>query len=114
MKKKMTTKQEQFIENADLGSLGAFLSDLLEHAREQKNKNQDNRKLAGRLGKKSVTFAVNLSGFLQAYSGIVEIMKGADQQCGGVAYGTLSIFLIVRMFPRIRRTFNANHLDCCQ
>ena len=99
----MTTEQKQFIENADLRSLGELLSWLLDHAREQKNKNQDDRKFVRRLGKQTTSFAVNLSGFLQAYSGIVEIMKGADQQCGGVAYGTLSIFLMVRIFPSTRQ-----------
>ena len=33
--------------------------------------------------------------FLESYAGIVEIVKGADQQYGGLAYGTLSILLSV-------------------
>lgn len=41
-------------------------------------------------------FAAKFSGFLEAYSGIVEVVKGADQQYGGLAYGTLSLFFIVR------------------
>lgn len=49
-----------------------------------------------KVGKKTVVFANNFSSFLQAYSGIVEIMKGTDQQYGGLAYSTLSLLLIVR------------------
>ena len=41
-------------------------------------------------------FATKFSRFLESYSGIVEVLKGVDQQYGGAAYGTLSIFLIVR------------------
>ena len=43
------------------------------------------------------SFATKFSAFLESYSGIVEIVKGADQQYGGLAYGTLSMFLIVRL-----------------
>ena len=41
-------------------------------------------------------FTTRFSQFLESYSGIVEVLKGADQQYGGVAYGTLSVFLVVR------------------
>ncbi|KAL8920303.1 MAG: hypothetical protein Q9172_004562 [Xanthocarpia lactea] len=40
-------------------------------------------------------FATKFSGFLESYSGIVEVVRGADQQYGGLAYSTLSLFLIV-------------------
>ncbi|KAL8834561.1 MAG: hypothetical protein Q9170_003689 [Blastenia crenularia] len=48
-----------------------------------------------RAGRKTVTFANHFAGFLQAYSGIVEIMQGVDQQNGGVAYAALSSLFIV-------------------
>lgn len=40
-------------------------------------------------------FLVTFSDFLESFSGIVEIVKGADQQYGGLAYGTLSVLLTV-------------------
>ncbi|KAL8647693.1 MAG: hypothetical protein Q9210_005402 [Variospora velana] len=40
-------------------------------------------------------FTTKFSGFLESYSGIVEVVKGADQQYGGLAYSTMSLFLIV-------------------
>ena len=42
-----------------------------------------------------VNFAGTFSKFLAAFSGIVEIVKGVDDQWGGLAYGTLSVLLIV-------------------
>ena len=33
--------------------------------------------------------------FLEAYSGIVEIVKQADSQYGGLAYSTVSLLLLV-------------------
>jgi hypothetical protein len=41
------------------------------------------------------SFLANLSLFIRGYSGIVEIVKAADNQFGGLAWGTLSIFLSV-------------------
>ena len=37
----------------------------------------------------------NIGSFLQGFSGIAEIVKGADQQFGGLAYGTVSVFATV-------------------
>ena len=47
-----------------------------------------------KVGRITQNFA-KFSEFLRAYSGIVETLKGAGQGYGEVAYGTLSIFLIV-------------------
>jgi hypothetical protein len=49
------------------------------------------KKVAAKVEKFAITFA----GFLDAYSGIVEVLKCADSQYGGLAYGTLSLFFIV-------------------
>jgi hypothetical protein len=40
-------------------------------------------------------FLATMSEFLGCYSGIVEIVRCADQQYGGIAYGTISVLLIV-------------------
>jgi hypothetical protein len=47
--------------------------------------------------KKLQSFMTTFSDFLECYSGIVEIVKQADSQFGGLAYSTLSLLLIVRM-----------------
>lgn len=36
--------------------------------------------------------------FLTSYAGIVEIIKGADQQYGGLAYGTLALLLAIPVY----------------
>lgn len=41
------------------------------------------------------TSMTTFSRFLESFSGIVEIAKAADQQYGGLAYGTLSVMLCV-------------------
>ena len=49
-----------------------------------------------KLGKATQNFFQSFSEFLEAYSGIVDIVQQAGQQYGDVAYEALSIFLIVR------------------
>ena len=95
MRTRLTKEEEQFAEKADLGSLRELVSDCLDRAQVQQEKSRNSAKIIRQAGKRTVIFANNFSSFLQAYSGIVEIMKGADQQYGGIAYGTLSLFLIV-------------------
>ena len=41
------------------------------------------------------TFMTRFAEFLEAYSGIVEIIKQADNQYGGLAYSTVSLLLLV-------------------
>jgi hypothetical protein len=45
---------------------------------------------------KAQNFVRAFADFLGAYSGIVELVKGAGQQYGQLAYETLSLFLTVR------------------
>lgn len=77
------------------------MSSCLGDAQGQQEKHQNSQRIVRRAGKQAVVFANNFSSFVQAYSGIVKIMKGADQHYSGIAYGTLSSLLIVRMFVRI-------------
>ena len=100
--KEITVKGQQFVETADLDSLTRLLSDGLNEATGGQEKHAHNQQIMGKVGKTTIAFANNFSSFLQAYSGIVEIMQGADQQYGGVAYSTLSLLLIVRVSSEIK------------
>ena len=95
MDKGLTAEQRAFIDHADADTLRDLLETGLESAQRQRDKHNTNNKILAKLGRKTVTFVTNFSSFLEAYSGIVEIMKGADQQYGGAAYSILSLALIV-------------------
>lgn len=86
------------METADADSLNRQIKEAIEH----RNEHAQNQQTIKKVGKATVAFANNFSSFLQAYSGIVEIMQGADQQYGGVAYSALSLLLIVGAFPEDR------------
>jgi hypothetical protein len=48
-----------------------------------------------KFGRKAQGFVKSFTDFLHAYSGIVELLRGAGQVYSEVAYETLSIFFIV-------------------
>lgn len=76
------------------------MADSLNQAQGRRENHIQNQKTFGKVGKATLTFVNNFSGFLQAYSGIVEIMQAADQQYGGAAYSALSLLLIVGVFSK--------------
>ena len=45
------------------------------------------------------TFALTFSQFLRAYSGIVDVLEGADSQFGNVAFAALSLLFAVSIIP---------------
>lgn len=70
------------------------------------------RKHSTRLpGKWIQTWLDTFSAFLTNYSGIVEVVKGVDNQYGGIAYGTLSVLLCVSLpFLGVVQDVEANEL----
>lgn len=104
-------EEQQFIETANAESLEELLSNRLNEATGQRDKHASNQQKIVKVGKATQAFANNFSSFLQAYSGIVEIMKGADQQYGGVAYSALSLLLIVGGF-HAQKTWLLTSLGC--
>lgn len=66
------------------------------------------RRGAHKLSANVQKFLVGFSGFINGYSGIVEIVKVADSQLGGLAWGTLSIFLSIAAHKQERE----DEIDC--
>ena len=95
LRKEITGEGLDFSETANEDSI----QELLRYCLGQAERQQRDQRLIRKAGKKTVIFANNFAHFLQAYSGVVEVMKEADQQYGGLAYGTLSILLIVSRPP---------------
>lgn len=98
VEKTISEEQRQLVRTADADSLTQLVAHNLNEAKGRQEKHRQNQQTIGKVGKATLTFVNNFSGFLQAYSGIVEIMQAADQQYGGVAYSALSLLLIVGVF----------------
>jgi hypothetical protein len=57
--------------------------------------NQQRQHGAHKASAKLQSILTTFSSFLESYSGIVEVVKQASPQLGGVAYSMLSVFLMV-------------------
>jgi hypothetical protein len=63
---------------------------------------------AKKMGQRTQNFVRVFADFLGAYSGIVELVRGAGQQYGQLAYETLSLFLSVRRKKTTSQSVLAN------
>lgn len=89
----------QFETNETKEQLSGLASTELTRAQEVQSSWRTRRNTGLRkFPKKLQSFMKTFSDFLACYSGIVEIVQQADNQFGGLAYSTLSLFLIVRKF----------------
>ncbi|MCJ1438053.1 hypothetical protein MMC27_007440 [Xylographa pallens] len=65
-------------------------------ATQSHSKYETNRKTGvKKVGRIAQLFVKRFADFMQCYSGVIEVLKGAGQMYGIVAYETLSIFLVV-------------------
>jgi hypothetical protein len=73
------------------------LKDIAENGLQNAANDQDgwSQKHGKQPGKYVQNFLTTFSRYLEAYSGVVEVVKSAGQPYGQVAYSTLSLFLIV-------------------
>jgi hypothetical protein len=70
---------------------------LLYQVKKDQDRNLKERKKSKvrRSGAALVDVATTLSRFLESYSGIADVLKGADARAGSLVYGGLSILLSV-------------------
>ncbi|KAI9771918.1 MAG: hypothetical protein M1839_002701 [Geoglossum umbratile] len=87
------TKQEvECLKISTLSDLEGQLRGRMKDLKTTKTTWRGNRRV---VSVKLQRFLTRMSEFLECYSGIVEILRCADMQYGGVAYGTISALLIV-------------------
>ncbi|KAI9666538.1 MAG: hypothetical protein M1821_004474 [Bathelium mastoideum] len=93
--KKIPKIDRDAIRNLNQNELERLMSQTLKEAVGGKTRHHNEKAFVRQTGRNAVKFARTFSDYLEAYSGIIEIMNGADQQYGGVAYATISLFLII-------------------
>ena len=85
----LSVLQDEVTEEGDANKAHGLHKALTSRSRWKEDKQRLSRKAGVALQRWLNAFA----GFLESYSGIVEVVKAAYQQYGGLAYGTLSILL---------------------
>ncbi len=82
-------RDQEYLKEQAFGAI----TDAADDNTRYRNDRMKGRKKVGRLAQEFVT---SFADFFKAYSGVVELLKGAGQVYGTVAYETLSILFIVR------------------
>jgi hypothetical protein len=93
--KQLTQKYGALLENADGDTLRKFLDDTLHDAEAIIKRRHEGPSRVHLFGRQMVNFMYAFSAYLDAYGGIIEVMKQASGHYGKIAYNTLSVFLIV-------------------
>jgi hypothetical protein len=94
--KLITSDKEASIE--DIAQSKAYLAGI-----SLKNwKNDRNTKKARKAGACLQSFLCTIGDFLHSFSGVAEVVKAADQQFGGLAYGTVTLLAAVAVIKQRR------------
>ncbi|RYP73618.1 hypothetical protein DL771_003506 [Monosporascus sp. 5C6A] len=75
--------------------LDQLMTKCLHEAGSKQQSHQTEKTLSKRVGKRAVDFLVGCHDYLQAYSGVVQLMEGVSPGYGTAAYEVLSVFLVV-------------------
>lgn len=87
---------EDVLDQLSLEQLSAYIKDERERLENRVSTLDGKRSKGVHKAATSVkTFVLNFDGFLSGFSGVVDIVKRADEQFGGLATSTLSIFYAV-------------------
>lgn len=95
MRKKLSKVDQDKIAAASATELETVIQTYMEKAAEQQNVLKSSNGYSQKSQRGLHRFLDNFNGYVQAYSGVVSIMKGAGLGYGEAAYGALQLFLVV-------------------
>jgi len=96
--KRLTKTEREFLSSQPYDKLEELMRYYLGQAQSQQEKHHAEKKWIKKAGRRTTEFLTNFQGYMEAYSGIIQIMNGAGpfgQGYGDVAYGALSLLLVV-------------------
>ena len=99
--KKLSEADQQYISSCSEAELEALILKHLNKANNGKARHDNDRSRLGRARSGTSKFLNNFHEYVQAFSGIIQIMNGAGQGYGDAAYGALSILLVVSHAQRL-------------
>lgn len=85
------------MKNSSTEELEKLLHTYLDRAANRRDITKVNKNKIKRAADKTSGFLISFHGYLEAYSGVIQIMNGIPGAAGygNVAYGALSLFLVV-------------------
>jgi hypothetical protein len=91
----LSPKEKKYLEGSSALELEGLLQSYLFQATERQNNVKNSGRKSLRAENKTTKLLNNFHGYVQAYSGVVQIMNAAGPGYGDAAYGALSTFLVV-------------------
>jgi hypothetical protein len=96
-RKKLSKKATQYLAGASATELDSLLRTYLEDATARHDGVLNSASKMVRAERSTTRRLNNFHGYVEAYSGVIQLMDGAGPGYGSAAYGALSLFLVVCM-----------------
>ncbi|KAF2660353.1 hypothetical protein K491DRAFT_774836 [Lophiostoma macrostomum CBS 122681] len=98
--KKLSKDERRYLQGASATELDGVLQTYLNRAHKETNKAKTSMQTGSRVERSATRFLDQFHGYVQAYSGVIQLMNGAGANYGDAAYGALSLFLVVAVNKR--------------
>jgi hypothetical protein len=95
IKKRLSTAEKKFISSYTCEDLETIMRRCLGQADSQKEQHHMKVKGIKQVSRETARFLNHFQGYLQAYSGVIQMMNGVGPGYGDAAYGALSLLLVV-------------------
>jgi len=101
------------IQKADRSYVARLATEMVNLAEQKRARIETHRNTSTRkkFSAKVLKLASRIDDFLHVFSGIVEVVKGVDQQAGPIAYGSLALLLTVAKNKQLHDEVIADTLD---
>lgn len=98
--KRLSRRERECLNTSSADELERLLQEYLERAIKRREVTKDKRNKLKRATNKTSDFLVAFHGYVEAFSGVIQIMNGAPGAggYGNAAYGALSLFLMVNNY----------------
>jgi hypothetical protein len=97
LSRKLTREEKEYLNGSSAGELEEMLQTYLDRASERQTADATRPGKFNPAERKTTKFLNNFHSYVEAYSGIIQLMNGAPGGggYGNAAYGALSLFLMV-------------------
>lgn len=103
IRKRLSRAETRYLSNCSASELETLFSRYLGQAEDSREHYDGDMRVLNRVRKETSKFLNNFNDYVQAYSGIIQIMNGVGQNYGDMAYGALSLLLVVLASKALQR-----------
>ncbi|KAF2729800.1 hypothetical protein EJ04DRAFT_587743 [Polyplosphaeria fusca] len=97
---KLSSTERGYLRGASIEELQRVMDECMRQANETQTRLESSSRKKHRVERTMTKFLSDFHSYVQAYSGVVELMNGAGPGYGSAAYGALSLFLVVALRNR--------------